>query len=426
MERKQEDNQQRMMIFDELLQFIGVNQNEISNGIFERTNSFEKKEGYQDEDHRISLFFRVEIQPKHSYSKKKNISNVLVSKEENKVIPVQKIVHREEKREIERDRNEYKPLDSSLETFFGNDISNYQWIDLKYRNRNFVYTYFHSFFNIFDDMFIQKSEMEKTTIIKDCLKKMLEELYMEGNYQKYYYHRNRKFKKEWIQTTLNHALLLNQKVKYDHFYIIQQYISDYFGVNTFVINILEDGNIHFDSNESYLTKQYGGIINPYISHIFILKKRDIYYPVIGNTNIENYLLYRTHKTILDRVYSYYHLDKMYEIMFDTKQEEKEEEKKEEEIQPQPQLQSIEEDHLQGVGRERNENSISYHTLSVRELKNKKIAELHMMCDQLHISIYKKSEKTGKDIKKTKDELLQDISKVIYDIQNHSSCESSSS
>jgi hypothetical protein len=121
---------------------------------------------------------------------------------------------------------------------------------------------------------------------------------------------------------------------------------------------------------------------------------------------------------------------MYEIMFDTKQEEKEEEKeeekKEEEIQPQPQLQSIEEDHLQGVGRERNENSISYHTLSVRELKNKKIAELHMMCDQLHISIYKKSEKTGKDIKKTKDELLQDISKVIYDIQNHSSCESSSS
>jgi hypothetical protein len=408
MEVKQGDNQQKMMIFDELLQFIGVNQNEISNEIFERTNEIEKKHEYHYMEHRLPILFRVEIQPQ----KRKNIVKVSISNETQSTLNKTKREERPKIRTYE-ERNEYKPLDSSLEVFFGNQMNNYQWIDYKYRNRNFVYTYFHSFFSIFDDMFIHKSEIEKTTIIKDCLKKMLEELYIEGNYQKYYYHKNRKFKKEWIQTTLNHALLLNQKVNAEHFYIIQQYISDYFGVNTFVISLLEDGNIDFDKNECYCTKQYGGIINPYIPHLFILKKGEIYYPIIGNSSIDNYLLYRVQKDIVDKVYSYYNLNKMYEIMFERNHETEE--------------QNVEMIEESGAGRERERNVslISYSTLSITQLRNKKIVELHEMANELHISIYKKSEKTGKDIKKTKDELLQDISKIIYSSSNESECESPS-
>jgi hypothetical protein len=73
MEVKQGDNQQKMMIFDELLQFIGVNQNEISNEIFERTNEIEKKHEYHYMEHRLPILFRVEIQPQN----RKNL--VLVS-----------------------------------------------------------------------------------------------------------------------------------------------------------------------------------------------------------------------------------------------------------------------------------------------------------------------------------------------------------
>ncbi len=409
MEVKQGDNQQKMMIFDELLQFIGVNQVEISNDVFERTNEIEKKHEYHYMEHRLPTLFRVEIQSQ----KRKNIVKVSISNETQST-SISNKPKREERQKIRtyEERNEYKPLDTSLEVFFGNKMNDYQWIDYKYRNRNFVYTYFHSFFSIFDDMFIHKSEIEKTTIIKDCLKKMLEELYIEGNYQKYYYHKNRKFKKEWIQTTLNHALLLNQKVNIEHFYIIQQYISDYFGVNTFVISLLEDGNIDFDKNQSYCTKQYGGIMNPYIPHLFILKKGEIYYPIIGNNSIDNYLLYRVQKDILDKVYSYYDLNKMYEIMFE----------KNHETEPQILEETVEE---VGAGRERDVQFIDYSTLSITQLRNKKIVELHEMANELHISIYKKSEKTAKDIKKTKDELLQDISKIIYSSSNESECQSSS-
>lgn len=237
------------------------------------------------------------------------------------------------------------------------------------KNRNNVFTFFSSIFGIGDENYYLLDQSEKIECIKMLIKKMDDELFVENYYNEFKYDKNKFFNKEKIMKSLKDSFRMRIDENFD---LVKKYISDYLGINI-VIFELQDNKIidkYIISSNKYTDEH-----NIYLPYYFIIKENDVYIPIMINENKSiNYIGPSDSINIdsSDSVKS----NKKYKIT----------------------------DMLVNF----NSFTINHNIKNVvNDLKKMKIIELREYCIENNINIYKTSEKTGKEIKKTKDDLILD-------------------
>ena len=151
---------------------------------------------------------------------------------------------------------------------------------------------------------------------------------------------------------------------------MKKYACDYLGINVYVIQYFGE-KIDYKYKEYYLSNKYSQTYNDKLPHYFILKENDCYYPVLTNNNeFENFLDYEKFSKYFKKFESFYELLKENENMkYDSKE-------------------------------------------IIKNVKKMKIEELRNECKNYDIDITKLSEKTNRPIFKLKNELLEELLKVI--------------
>lgn len=277
-----------------------------------------------------------------------------------------------------------KSLPESFEIIFNNNIDKY-YIEYKisrnYKNKTSIFTFINSLFMIIYGQYILYTDNEKEANIKSFLKKISDELFQKELYQKFGYNVNRKMNKSNLQEILAKSFTF----KYDEglFPLLQQYIVDYFGINIFVL-CLVNNNIDFINSYYILSSHYKIKTNPLLPTFILVKDNDIFKPLMANNDEEDcqYFIYSKNKNIIENLWKYFKLDEI-EICIEELKDNKED--------------IIEE---------------NVNNLDLAKLKKLKVDELKEICVKYEISLTKVSDKTSKMINKTKTELIDDIESYI--------------
>jgi hypothetical protein len=396
-----EEQQNRMLMLEGILQFLSISQKTIDNELFEKRRGFECKEEYNFREYLPTDLFEVKKVENEVREKRRMIVPVQTPQYMRKSLFSEEEPIKMEDKRVPKVIDIYKPIPNSFEKIFGGEYLEYRWIDNRSRNRWNVFTFISSLFMMMDEFFFLKKDDEKEMIIKDLLKKMHSEIFLEENYRKFYYYRNRLFKKEFIQTTMNKSLTF--RVDEEMFYIVQQYIADYFGINIYIFKIVDGLNIDFDKSEFYGNKQYHGRVNPYLPSFFMMHMNNIYYPIVHkDTDKKSYLLFSKDYDIYLQVWEYMKLDMMHQFFEEEKKIKEEELKKEVEEGEENVI-----DEMDRIVYDKPE-SIEKKKYSQQQLKNMKLEELQTISKEMGIDIQKKSDKTVKMLNRTKQELIDDL------------------
>jgi hypothetical protein len=302
--------------------------------------------------------------------KEKTINNELVSNDNNNTDFNKKIY--------------IKSLPETFKIIFNNDIDKY-YIENKtsrnYKNKTSIFTFINSLFMIIYPQYILYTDSEKESNIKSFLKKISDELFQKELYQKFGYNVNRRMNKSNLQEILAKSFTF----KYDEglFPLLQQYIVDYFGINIFVL-CLVNNNIDFINSYYILSSYYKIKTNPLLPTFILVKDNDIFKPLMDSNddNIDTLcFLYNKNKDIIENLWKYFKLDEI-EICIEELQDDKD-------------------------GSEE-----TFSNLDLSKLKKLKVDELKEICIKYEISLTKISDKTSKMINKTKTELIDDIEAYI--------------
>jgi len=296
----------------------------------------------------------------------------------------------------------YEPIYDALNYFFDTD-SNIFSIYKKLENNNELYTFMNSIFSIGDEIFILNNFQNKKNIMKSLIKKMDDELLKDDLYFLYNYDKNRKFNKEKIMTVLKE--LYKFSVDRETIHLFKQYLSDYLGINIFVIGLINN-NIDYDNKEFYLTHKYGLSYNKYAQTFILITENNLYYPLIKNTNNNfNGLNYEEIEKYLDKFLKFYDIkleetviNKMEEININNNQQD---------------LKNINNDKIDNdkIDNDKMNNNKKLNINVENELKKLKLEELRIKATEKKISIQKISDKTSKMINKTKGELIEELLKI---------------
>ncbi len=277
-----------------------------------------------------------------------------------------------------------KSLPESFEIIFNNNIDKYyieNKVSRNYKNKTSIFTFINSLFMIIYGQYILYTDNEKEANIKSFLKKISDELFEQELYQKFGYNVNRKMNKSNLQEILAKSFTF----KYDEglFPLLQQYIVDYFGINIFVL-CLVNNNIDFINSYYILASHYKIKTNPLLPTFILVKDNDIFKPLMANDDEEDcqYFIYSKNKNIVENLWKYFKLDEI-EICIEELKDNKED--------------IIEE---------------TVNNLDLAKLKKLKVDELKEICIKYEISLTKLSDKTSKMINKTKAELIDDIEAYI--------------
>ena len=228
----------------------------------------------------------------------------------------------------------------------------------KSKNRNNIYTFFSAIFGIGNESYYLMNDQEQIVCIKNLIKKMDDELFVRNLYKEFNYDKNKYFNKEKIMKSLKDSFRLNIDENFD---LVKKYIADYLGINIVFFEIKNENIVdkYIISSNKY-TEEH----NKYLPYYFIIKEEDTYIPIMmkekENTN-------------------YITFDEIYNIS--------------------EMLPEFEEFKIR-VSNSKN----------INDYKKMKVDELREYCINNNINIHKISEKTGKEIKKTKDELINEIVK----------------
>jgi len=226
----------------------------------------------------------------------------------------------------------------------------------KSKNKNNVYTFFSSIFGIGDESYYLMNDQEKIICIKNLIKKLDDELFIKNYYKEFRYDKNKYFNKEKIMQSLKDSFKLKIDENFD---LVKKYIVDYLGINIVMFELKNEKIIdkYIISSNKY-TEEH----NKYLPYYFIIRENDEYIPIMmkDKENI-NYIEYGDKYKIIDS------LNDFDEIKI----------------------------------------SVS-NSKNINDYKKMKVDELREYCINNDINIHKISEKTGKEIKKTKDELLSEI------------------
>ena len=275
----------------------------------------------------------------------------------------------------------YEPIYDSLKYFFDTDSNNFS-IYKKLENNNELYTFMNSILTIGDEIFMLNNFQNKKNIMKTLIKKMDDDLLKEDLYFLYNYDKNRKFNKEKIMTVLKELYKFN--VERETIHLFKQYLSDYLGINIFIIGLINN-NIDYDNKEFYLTHKYGLNYNKYAQTFILITENNLYYPLIKNTNNNfNALNHEEIEKYLNKFIQFYEI-KIEEIII-------------------KKVENIESDNIITI----NSNNSN---ITENELKKLKLEELRIKAIEKKISIQKISDKTSKMINKTKGELIEELLKI---------------
>ena len=301
----------------------------------------------------------------------------------------------------------YEPIYDALNYFFDTD-SNIFSIYKKLENNNELYTFMNSIFSIGDEIFILNNFQNKKNIMKSLIKKMDDELLKDDLYFLYNYDKNRKFNKEKIMTVLKE--LYKFSVDRETIHLFKQYLSDYLGINIFVIGLINN-NIDYDNKEFYLTHKYGLSYNKYAQTFILITENNLYYPLIKNTNNNfNGLNYEEIEKYLDKFLKFY--DIKLEEDVDNKIEDNNTNTNINNIQPDIENINIDENNNDKMNNNDKINNNKKMNINIEnELKKLKLEELRIKATEKKISIQKISDKTSKMINKTKGELIEELLKI---------------
>lgn len=301
----------------------------------------------------------------------------------------------------------YEPIYDALNYFFGTD-SNIFSIYKKLENNNELYTFMNSIFSIGDEIFILNNFQNKKNIMKSLIKKMDDELLKDDLYFLYNYDKNRKFNKEKIMTVLKE--LYKFSVDRETIHLFKQYLSDYLGINIFVIGLINN-NIDYDNKEFYLTHKYGLSYNKYAQTFILITENNLYYPLIKNTNNNfNGLNYEEIEKYLDKFLKFYDIKLEEDVV--NKIEDNNTNTNINNIQPDIENINIDENNNDKMNNNDKINNNKKININIEnELKKLKLEELRIKATEKKISIQKISDKTSKMINKTKGELIEELLKI---------------
>jgi hypothetical protein len=337
-----------------------------------KINDFDSIPKFELKKDAIKILENIETINNESFSKEKTINNESFSKE--KTINNELISNNDFKKYYT------KSLPETFKIIFNNDIDKY-YIENKtsrnYKNKTSIFTFINSLFMIIYPQYILYTDSEKESNIKSFLKKISDELFQKELYQKFGYNVNRRMNKSNLQEILAKSFTF----KYDEglFPLLQQYIVDYFGINIFVL-CLVNNNIDFINSYYILSSYYKIKTNPLLPTFVLVKDNDIFKALIDsnddNTDVLCFL-YSKNKNIIENLWKYFKLDEI-EICIEELKDDKDDT---EEI---------------------------INNLDLCKLKKLKVDELKEICIKYEISLTKISDKTSKMINKTKTELIDDI------------------
>ena len=232
-------------------------------------------------------------------------------------------------------------------------------------------TFFMSILAVMDDKFLYLDADSKKNLVVQLRTKMASHLVEKDLYKKFGYDLNAKVSKRRLQQQL-----MNFKNNSDVaiYMLLGQFLADYFQLD-FVIYREESKSVKYYI-ASQLNKQSGDI--PYI--------------VLYQTKHNNFIVLRTGETgIFKWGDNIFNLAKPSRLDVDKIRSEKAKQKEVIEISD---------------GKEVDDSKIP--VLLERDLKKLKLDDLKKLLEERDISLTKKSEKTNKDIKKTKQDMIDDL------------------
>lgn len=281
-------------------------------------------------------------------------------------------------------------LPESFDILFNKSIKDFYYNNKIFKNKSPVMTFINSILGIGNETFFLYSESEREQIIKEFIKKMDDDLFEKNLYYKFEYTKNRKFNKSDIQNVLQISYLFKNS---DKFNLLKEYISDYLGINIYILHKKSD-NFDISNSELYLTKRYNKTINHSLPNFILIFENEIYKPLLidKEDNINSILKYSDKKDLIDNMW------KLFNVKINNE--------KKIEIDTSPNI--INNTEILQENNKNEEIQTTNKKISYNDIKNLKIDELKVMCNKYNISINKPSEKTGKLINKLKSELINDL------------------
>ena len=262
-------------------------------------------------------------------------------------------------------------------------INDFYYKHIMWKSNTFIY----SLLVLLDTNFDFMLNKRKSELIDAIRKKMCYDLVEKNYYSKFGYTRKKKFKREKLQ-----KYLMDVKINIDSekYLSVKKYIVDYFNINVFIISDEKVECIYTEKDNNGLFK--------YRPTILLYAIDNIYCPIIKNIicNEKLYLDYNNNKDIIDELLTYtetpvtYYESSSVEVESCITDDDKD----------QSEDNNTKTKTNTNINIECKKKDINYEKM--------KITELQELCKESEIDIYKTSEKTGKKIKKTKLELINNI------------------
>lgn len=331
-----------MLSINYISNYLSNHQNKIDSFYYERINDFERND----------------------------LSSTSQTLKDNSVINSQKPEN------IISKKNFLNNLPLSFELIFNKSIQDFYYDNRIFKNKSSVYTLLNSIFYIGNESYNFFSEKDRENIMKDFIKKIDNDLFEQNLYNKFDYHKNRKFNKADIQEILKNSY---QFKNIEKMWLFLQYLADYLGINIYIFNI-GNGEINYNKTEKYLSKYYGDKYNKSLPNFIIILENEIYKPVLNKkNNSDSFNKYSENIELIDKIWDYLKIVNENIIINEIKNDEQDK---------------------------------TILKFNLEDLKKMKIEEIKNLCGQNNICLQKLSTKTSKMINKLKDDLINDLILII--------------
>lgn len=289
-------------------------------------------------------------------------------------------------------------LHNCFDIIFNKNIEEYYYNNRLFKNKSPIFTFINSILNIGNNFFNLYDEKNRELLIKSFIKKMDDDLFEKNLYNKFNYSKNRKFNKADIQTVLKNSFQFKNVEKFE---LLKQYISDYLGINIYIINI-NYSVIDFEKSEYYFSKRFSSSNNnnyiKFLPSFVVIYENEIYKPVLSKNN--SIFTFSSDSEIINKLWKYLNIDE---------QNLNEKSLNQNNIFNQYCTSNSSED------LKINESLENIFTTNIKNTKYKnnylktlKINDIQKLCEENNILLQKKSEKTLKMINKLKNELIDEL------------------
>lgn len=302
--------------------------------------------------------------------------------------------------------NYCEKLYNSLDIIFNLNNVDYYYNNRLFRNKSSVFTFLNSIFNIGDDFFNIFDEKTRENIIKKFIKTIDNDLFEKNLYNKFNYSKNRKFNKSDIQDNLKNSFQFKNIQKFE---LIKQYIADYLGINIYVIHV-NLTVIDFKKSEYYLSQNFNNSYIKFLPNFILLYENEIYKPILNKNN--SIIRYSDNTNVINQLWKLLDIkiNDSINILDDKKLVNEEILKESIDINKNEEKEKTNIFNYyfnEGISTN-NSLIVSDVKYKLDDLKNLKITDIKILCEENNILLKKNSEKTLKMINKLKEELIEEL------------------